>query len=351
VSACVTSITRLSRSLTFLSPSCSLLVIDPCRPACPCSSHPVLWCRLDHASESVCAIRRRSASTQLTVHATAAGSREVSTSAVRTDDGHARGTAHTAHAMQAGGSRGSANVSCRARSLAHCVHPSSISSLAAVGSRPSPPSHPRAMTSLTGRDSPVSGQASVMKLQVTAVDESSESAAAAATSSRPTAPRILSAGDPGRYALLTLTLINLLNYVDRYVPSATKQYFQADLHLSDTETSIPLTAFVFVYMVCSPVFSWLADLGYKRSRLIAAGVLVWSIATAAGALAVNFWTLLVSRSLVGVGEAAYATIAPGTRTRTQRTQTQTIRLCSHIYCSSRVLCCSVTQRLLSCSSA
>jgi hypothetical protein len=107
-----------------------------------------------------------------------------------------------------------------------------------------------------------------------------------------------------------LTLINLLNYVDRYIGSATKQYYQGDLHLSDTETAIPLTAFVFVYMLCSPVFSWLADLGYKRSRIIAAGVLIWSIATAAGALAVDFWTLLISRSLVGVGEAAYATIAP-----------------------------------------
>ncbi len=94
------------------------------------------------------------------------------------------------------------------------------------------------------------------------------------------------------------------------VCSATKQYIQDDLHLTDTETSIPLTAFVFVYMLCSPVFSWLADLGYRRNVLIALGVIIWSISTAAGALAINFWTLLLSRSLVGVGEAAYATIAP-----------------------------------------
>ena len=123
-------------------------------------------------------------------------------------------------------------------------------------------------------------------------------------------PRVLSRHDPGRYALITLTAINLLNYIDRYIPSATKQYFQKDLNLTDTETSIPLTAFVFVYMLCSPLFSWLADLGYRRTRIIAMGVLIWSIATGLGALATDFWTFLICRSFVGVGEAAYATIAP-----------------------------------------
>lgn len=115
----------------------------------------------------------------------------------------------------------------------------------------------------------------------------------------------------GRYALVVLTCINLLNYIDRYVPSATKQYFQPDLGLSDAESGAPLTAFVFVYMLFSPLFSYLADLGYKRNKLIASGILIWSVATAAGALAIDFWTLMASRSLVGVGEAAYATIAPG----------------------------------------
>lgn len=123
-------------------------------------------------------------------------------------------------------------------------------------------------------------------------------------------PRILSRHDPGRYALITLTCINLLNYIDRYIPSATKQYFQKDLDLSDTQTSIPLTAFVFVYMLCSPVFSWLADLGYRRTRIIALGVVIWSVATGLGAIATDFWTFLICRSFVGVGEAAYATIAP-----------------------------------------
>ncbi|MEN9787796.1 MAG: hypothetical protein RLZZ299_3060 [Pseudomonadota bacterium] len=116
---------------------------------------------------------------------------------------------------------------------------------------------------------------------------------------------------PGaRYAVIVLTAMNLLNYLDRYVPSAVKGMFQADLGLTDAQTSYPLTAFVVVYMLTSPVFGALAD-RWPRRFLIAGGVALWSLATAGAALATGFWTFLLARALVGVGEAAYATLAPG----------------------------------------
>lgn len=111
------------------------------------------------------------------------------------------------------------------------------------------------------------------------------------------------------YAVIVLTAMNLLNYLDRFVPSAVKDLFKEDLGLTDAETAWPLTAFVVVYMIASPVFGSLAD-KFPRRVLIAAGVALWSLATAAAALATGFWSLLFARSLVGVGEAAYATLAP-----------------------------------------
>ncbi len=111
------------------------------------------------------------------------------------------------------------------------------------------------------------------------------------------------------FAIAVLTAMNLLNYVDRWVPSATKELFKKELHLTDAETSLPLTAFVVVYMLASPVFGSLAD-RWPRKVVIAAGVALWSLATGAAAFAVGFWTLLVTRALVGVGEAAYATLSP-----------------------------------------
>jgi MFS transporter, Spinster family, sphingosine-1-phosphate transporter len=110
-------------------------------------------------------------------------------------------------------------------------------------------------------------------------------------------------------AVVILTTMNLLNYIDRWVPSAVKDLFKADLHLTDAETSLPLSAFILVYMVASPIFGTLAEKG-PRKLIIAFGVAVWSLATAGAAFADGFTSLLVARSLVGIGEAAYATIAP-----------------------------------------
>ncbi|MBL9038550.1 MAG: MFS transporter, partial [Archangium sp.] len=118
------------------------------------------------------------------------------------------------------------------------------------------------------------------------------------------------ASPPGAtYAVFILTVMNLLNYADRYAPSAIKDLYKKDLQLSDLQTSLPLTAFVVVYLGASPLFGALAD-RLSRTRLIAIGVGLWSLATAAAAAATGFATFFIARAAVGIGEAAYATLAP-----------------------------------------
>ena len=124
-----------------------------------------------------------------------------------------------------------------------------------------------------------------------------------ALTNRPITPR------DARLAVTVLTAMNLLNYFDRYVPSAVKEQFKVDLGLTDAQTSWPLTAFVVVYMIASPLFGALAD-RVRRTWLIALGVGLWSLAIASAAWATGFVSLLLARALVGVGEAAYATLAP-----------------------------------------
>lgn len=124
----------------------------------------------------------------------------------------------------------------------------------------------------------------------------------------------MSAAEPirrdARFALIVLTAINLLNYLDRYVIAAVVESLRrSELHLSDVQLgSLPM-AFMIVYMTASPFFGRLGDRG-KRPPLIAAGVAIWSVATALGGLARNFVSLFSARALVGIGEAAYGTIAP-----------------------------------------
>jgi len=116
---------------------------------------------------------------------------------------------------------------------------------------------------------------------------------------------------PGaRTALVVLTLINLLNYLDRFiVPAVGESLIHSELHLSDRQFGYLASVFLIVYMMVAPVFGTLGD-RRPRPRLIASGIALWSLATAAAGLARGFPSLLLARSLVGVGEASYSTIAP-----------------------------------------
>jgi len=112
------------------------------------------------------------------------------------------------------------------------------------------------------------------------------------------------------YALTVLTFINLFNYVDRWIVSAVLESLKrSELHLTDTQLGFLPTGFLIIYTLTSPIFGILGD---RKSRppLIAIGVALWSIATSLGGFARGFISLFIARSGVGVGEAAYGTIAP-----------------------------------------
>jgi MFS transporter, Spinster family, sphingosine-1-phosphate transporter len=112
------------------------------------------------------------------------------------------------------------------------------------------------------------------------------------------------------FGLAILAFINLFSYLDRYVVSGVLESLKhSDLGLSDTNLGSLMSGFLVVYTLLAPVFGSLGD-RRSRPRLIALGVACWSIATALSGFAVNFLTLFAARAAVGVGEAAYVTIAP-----------------------------------------
>ena len=113
--------------------------------------------------------------------------------------------------------------------------------------------------------------------------------------------------------LAILALINFINYVDRQIISALVPLLQAPsssggLGLSDDQAGSLQFAFMVVHSIASVPLGVLAD-HFLRKRLIAAGVAIWSVATALAAIAGSFMTLFLARGAVGVGEAAYAPAA------------------------------------------
>src|SRR5207249_4067946 len=87
--------------------------------------------------------------------------------------------------------------------------------------------------------------------------------------------------------LAIVTLLNFANYIDRYILAAVLPRIKTDLALSDFQLGLLANAFLVAYFVTSPLFGRLGDRG-SRTRLMAAGVGVWSIATAAAGLARSF---------------------------------------------------------------
>jgi MFS transporter, Spinster family, sphingosine-1-phosphate transporter len=112
-------------------------------------------------------------------------------------------------------------------------------------------------------------------------------------------------------ALLVLTGINLLNYIDRYIFSALLPAIKADLGFTDTQLGFLGSGFIFAYLFISPVFGFLGDRG-GRSKVMATGVMLWSVATAFSGIAMSYTTQMVTRIAVGLGESAYSVIAPST---------------------------------------
>jgi MFS family permease len=112
------------------------------------------------------------------------------------------------------------------------------------------------------------------------------------------------------FGLAILAFINLFSYLDRYVVSGVLESLKhSDLGLSDTNLGSLMSGFLVVYTLLAPVFGSLGD-RRSRPRLIALGVACWSFATALSGFAINYLTLFAARAAVGVGEAAYVTIAP-----------------------------------------
>jgi MFS family permease len=112
-------------------------------------------------------------------------------------------------------------------------------------------------------------------------------------------------GRPAPWGLLgLLTLLNVLNFLDRHFLAAAAPRIVADLRLTHTQLGL-LVGFAFVafFAVSSLLVGAMAD-RWSRSRLVAGGALLWSAMTAAAGAAEGFGGLALSRVFIGVGEAA-----------------------------------------------
>jgi MFS family permease len=103
--------------------------------------------------------------------------------------------------------------------------------------------------------------------------------------------------------LAFLTLLNIVNFVDRQLITSLQVPIREELGLTPLQiTVLAGYAFAVIYAIAGLLLGTVAD-RWHRPRLIALGLFVWSALTAASGLAQNFWQLGAARFFIGIGEA------------------------------------------------
>lgn len=106
------------------------------------------------------------------------------------------------------------------------------------------------------------------------------------------------------YVLAVMFVINFLNYLDRYILPAAASSIQAEFHLSDSQLGALASAFLLVYSLTVVPMGFWSDRGVRKN-VIAACVAVWSLATLFTGFARSYVQLLLTRGVLGIGEAGY----------------------------------------------
>ncbi|XP_012225407.1 protein spinster isoform X2 [Linepithema humile] len=123
----------------------------------------------------------------------------------------------------------------------------------------------------------------------------------------PSELRSVSAGD--WITVSVLCFVNLINYMDRFTVAGVLTDIKKEFDIGYDMSGLLQTAFILSYMVFAPLFGYLGD-RYNRKYIMSSGVFLWCLTTFIGSYMNTYGWFLFFRTLVGIGEASYSTIAP-----------------------------------------
>jgi predicted MFS family arabinose efflux permease len=110
-------------------------------------------------------------------------------------------------------------------------------------------------------------------------------------------------------ALVLLTALNFVNYIDRYVIAGVQEQIKGEFHVSDAQIGSLAFFFLLTYMCASPITGWLGD-HVPRKPMIVAAALFWSTINLLTAYVHTFHELNFRHAALGLGEATFGIFAP-----------------------------------------
>jgi MFS family permease len=110
-------------------------------------------------------------------------------------------------------------------------------------------------------------------------------------------------------ALVLLTAMNFVNYLDRYILPAVQEQVKGEFHLSDDQIGSLTLWFFVAYVLSSPITGWLGDRFPRKPMIVIAGLVIAGM---------NFFTanvhsymsLNLRHAALGIGEASFGIFAP-----------------------------------------
>ena len=110
-------------------------------------------------------------------------------------------------------------------------------------------------------------------------------------------------------ALVLLTALNFVNYIDRYILPGVQEQIKHDFTISDAQIGRLTLWFMLAYMATSPVTGWLGD-RFPRKPMIVIAALFWSGINLLTATVHTYDSLNLRHAALGVGEASFGVFAP-----------------------------------------
>ena len=129
----------------------------------------------------------------------------------------------------------------------------------------------------------------------------------AQTSNRPSPSSAPLAG--ATVALVLLTALNFVNYIDRYILPGVQEQVKGDFHISDAQIGSLTFWFMVAYICASPITGWLGD-RFPRKPMIVVAALFWSSINLLTATVHSYDSLNIRHAALGIGEASFGIFAP-----------------------------------------
>jgi MFS transporter, Spinster family, sphingosine-1-phosphate transporter len=110
-------------------------------------------------------------------------------------------------------------------------------------------------------------------------------------------------------ALVLLTALNFVNYIDRYILPGVQEQVKGEFHITDAQIGSLTLWFMLAYMFTSPITGWLGD-RFPRKPMIVIAALFWSAINFLTATVHSYDSLNLRHAALGVGEASFGIFAP-----------------------------------------